>query len=509
MINTDKSYAYGSFASVYDIFREYVSTFFETSVIEYGTGAVSFLSPIYYGVTLKNWLQEFYWGQRTISVNEVLILLCGAAAAAGFFFLNRWLIRKRDAESAGKSMAFFIPARVIHVVLSVSGALWIGMFIKGMMYSRPTFWVLIAVFFGALFLYVLIQFIYVTDFRKVLMYKWQLAVVEVLAMGIACVFCFDLFGYDAYMPQLEETENISVSISNYFTEYSYTIDDECLDWEEYRLKNMQVEDQDELYRMIEAFVADQDDLENDAYHTIRVRYTLDSGRTVDRQYYIDYAQYTRELASLFDDTSFRQTTYPYLSELGENVDHVWLGYAGESHELVEKDGVTVEDFLAVYREEMKELPGCVIMEEIPLASLNMEDSTSGNDFYMLIYPSCEKSIACLEKMGWKVEPLLVPERVKEITVEDYREDYAETDVIYEQEAAAEIVETEEYYTTYRDPEEIAKILPVLMDGNYTEVWNESQDNIYAEVTVESPGGYSVIVHCEVKDGELPEILEKK
>lgn len=502
---------FGMFADL--IFNQYVRSFFETSVMEYGYGKGAYFSAFYYGNSLKNRLVELYWGQRGISVNGILFVLCGVAAVTGLFFLNRWLICRRDAEAAGKSMAFSIPARVIHIVLSVSGALWIGLIIKDMVYGRQTFWVLISVFFGAVFLYVLIQFIYVMDFRKVLMYKWQLVLAEVLAVGIACIFCFDLFGYDSYMPQLEKTQNISVSISNYFAESWYTIGDEELDWDEYRLQTMQVEQQDALYRMIAELVADQDDPDNDFYDTIRVRYTLDSGRTVDRQYYIDYAEYTYELASLFDDDSFRQSTYPYLSELGKQIDYVWLEYAGEEHELVAKDGVTVDDFLTIYREEMKDLPGSVIVEEIPLAALRMEDRTLGNYFNMFIYPSCEKSIACLKKMGWQVEPLLVAERVKEITVEDYRREEQEDvvyvqDVIYEQKTAAEI-ETDDYRTTYSDAEEIAEILPVLMDANYTEIWNESQDNIYADVTVESPGGYSVIVHCKLKAGELPDILEKE
>ena len=111
------------------------------------------------------------------------------------------------------------------------------------------------------------------------------------------------------------------------------------------------------------------------------------------------------------------------------------------------------------------------------------------------------------------DAIVVAERVKEITVEDYRREEQEDvvyvqDVIYEQKTAAEI-ETDDYRTTYSDAEEIAEILPVLMDANYTEIWNESQDNIYADVTVESPGGYSVIVHCKLKAGELPDILEKE
>lgn len=509
---------FGSFAQM--IFSAYISGFFDTYVAPYNSLGTSYLSPVYYGNALKLYLHQIYHGSQSVIGKESFLMLMGVAVIAGLFFLNRYLIKKRAGEAAGSSMAFAIPARVIHVALSVSGALWIGLIIKDMMYHRQNFWTLISVFFGAVFFYSFIQFIYTMDFRKVLKVKWLLLVVEILSMGIACVFCFDLIGYDAYMPGLEKTEKISLSIQNYYMDGGYTIDGEYLNVEEYRLRNMQIEQQDMVYEMIENLIAEQNEPENQTYHTLRVRYTLDSGRTVDRCYRIDYNEYEQELIRLFDDRGFREMMYPYLGELGDAPADVWLGYAGESHELLSKDDVTVEEFLQIYRQEIRDLPGSVMVEEIPLAYLEIQTREVKNCFYMYLYPSCEKSLAYLEKLGWQVEPLLTAERVSKIMIEDYRsfdDDSASDDdsaagdgvVTAETKEASVEMEAKETVFTYTDQAEMEQILPVLIDADYTEVWHESQDNMYGVATVESPNGYTVAVRCELKAGELPEILERR
>lgn len=498
---------FGMFVS--RIYSACMTGFFDTCVPDYEEDKLAFLSPIYYGNTLKNHIQEIYLGMRKVTGKETILVLVGLAAVISLLFLNRWLIRKRAGEVAGRSMAFVIPARVIHVVLSVSSGLWLGLIIRDMMYNRRTFWVLISVFFGTVFFYIFIQFIYTMDFRKVLRYKWQLLAAELLSMGIICVFCFDLVGYDSYMPNLEKTENISLSIQNYYMDGTYQIDGEYVEPEEYRLRNMRIGQLDMVYKMIKELIAEQDDSENDAYQHLTIRYTLKSGRSIDRCYRIDYREYEQELSRLLDDRSFRETTYPCLGELGEETTGVWLEYADGNHQILSKDDVTVEEFLEIYREEMRALPGSAIIEEIPLASLRMQ-TDSGNSFYMYLYPSCEKSLAYLKRLGWQVEPLLTAERVKEITIEDYRsydDESDDGDSYVEQENVIE--ETKEKITIYTELEEIEQILPVLQISDYTEVWNERRDNMYANVTVETPSGYSASLHCELKAGELPEILEER
>lgn len=493
---------------VQTIHSAYMEGFFDTYVTPHKNGKINYLSPVYYGSSLEKHLQEIYWGTRSVTGKEAVLAFLSVAVVVGLYFLNRYLIQKRPAEAAGRSMAFVIPARVIHVVLSVSGALGIGLVVKNMMYNRQVFWVLISVFFGAIFFYILIQFVYTLDFRKVLRYKWQLLVAEMFSMGIACVFCFDLIGYDSYMPDREKTENISLSIQNYYMDSGYTIGDEFVDTEEYRLQNMQIEQHDMVYELIKNIIAEQDDSENGAYQTLMVRYMLKGGRTVNRCYYIDYVEYKEELIRLFDDSNFRKTMYPYLGDLGDEPAEVRLGYADENHELLSKDNVTVEEFLKIYREEMRALPGCTIVEEIPLAYLEIQTKSLRNNFYMFIYPSCKKSLAWLEKLGWQVVPLLTAERVKEITIEDYRSYDEDIELVQaEAEAAIEIKEGE-IMTFYTEPEEIEQLLPVLVDSDYTEVWNECRDSIYADATVESPGGYTLTVRCELLAGELPDILKK-
>lgn len=500
--------AFGYFVKA--IIESYTSSFFDTHVYHSRDG-IALLSPFYYGTVLKKLVSTCCWKAGSLGWREFLLPPAGAAAAVGLFFLGSFLIRRRNAEAAGKSVAFSVPARVLHILMSVFGALWVGLIVMNFLYNRRVLLILLSVFAGAIFFYLLLQFVYTLDVRRSLQYKWQLLVLEVLAMGTACIFCFDLFGYDTYLPDRQKTDNISISICSYLSDGGYSIDGEYETLEEYRLSHMKSGQQDELYRMAEQLIADQENIKNQdrSCDYLQVRYTLNSGRTVDRQYRINYPEYRREFARLFDDESFRSVTCPYLGDLADTEARVWVSYAGESREILEKDGVSPKDFLRIYREEMRSLHGSVFVDEIPLASVDIVTGKENNSFHMYLYPSCTETLACLEKMGCKIEPLLRADRIREITVEDYRYMVTDEDVEMVTSSSAVYYKAREEERTFTDPEDITVILPFLVDCDYVDVWHETQENLYAQVTVESPEGYCVTRMCQFLQGELPEILEAR
>ena len=372
------------------------------------------------------------------------------------------------------------------------------------MYNRQISWVLISVFCGAAISYMIIQFVYTMDVRRCLQYKWQLVIAELLAMGTACVFCFDLFGYDTYLPAKDATTNISISIGNNYRDGGYTIDGDYVDSDEYRLETMHSDLQDELYQIMGQLIAQQDELQKSegSYNYLRVRYTLSSGRKVNREYLIDYKEYKAFFARLFEDDSFLCSVYPYLGKFGKEDARVWINYAGERREILGKDGITAADFLRIYREEMRRLPGFTFVEENPCASINIQTQENANSFNMFLYPSCVKSIACLETMGWQIEPLLVPERIREISLEDYRTSESQQNEDWS------VVEKADQQI-FTNPDDIAEIAPLLLESEYTDIWQDTQRDLYATITVESPGGYSVVIFCQLEEGPLPDILKKE
>lgn len=488
---------------VKQIFESYIGSYFKTYVYS-GNGGISYLSPFYYGSVLSDLIEKYCRYGTALQINFLLLPLGGAAAVIILFFMNRFLIRKRSAEAAGKSMAFAAPARVIQILLSVIGALWIGLIVKDFMYNRQISWVLISVFCGAAISYMIIQFVYTMDVRRCMQYKWQLVIAELLAMGTACVFCFDLFGYDTYLPAKDATTNISISIGNNYRDGGYTIDGDYVDSDEYRLETMHSDLQDELYQIMGQLIAQQDELQKSegSYNYLRVRYTLSSGRKVNREYLIDYKEYKAFFARLFEDDSFLCSVYPYLGKFGKEDARVWINYAGERREILGKDGITAADFLRIYREEMRRLPGFTFVEENPCASINIQTQENANSFNMFLYPSCVKSIACLETMGWQIEPLLVPERIREISLEDYRTSESQQNEDWS------VVEKADQQI-FTNPDDIAEIAPLLLESEYTDIWQDTQRDLYATITVESPGGYSVVIFCQLEEGPLPDILKKE
>lgn len=494
----------------------YQTEFFSTFVSQYSKNEMlNYLAPIYYGPGSRNHLLQCMGKEQGSPVGMALWIVLGAAAAVGLFFLGRLLIKKRPAEAAGRSMAFSIAGRVIHILLSIGGALWFGLFVKRMVYSKEAFWLITAALFGGIFLYLVIQFIYTLDIRKVLNHKWQILVVEGITLLVSCLFYFDLLGYDTYLPDREEIGNISISPDNYESSSDFYFGNRYVSSNTYRLDNMRLQETDGVYKMLEQLVSEQKEL-NDTdnlgyWRSIYARYTMESGREVNRRYQIDVSKYKGEFIKLFEEPEFRKMMYPLLGAMGEDVGTIRKSYAGDDNSILFKeDDPRRLEFMEIFKREMNSLPGSVFTEETPLASLEISFGKEKiNLARMMIYPSCKETLAYLRTVGLNIVPLLTADRIRQITVYDYRvaedEKSRELSSIVDQTVYAD-KEIGDVPKTYSEKTDIEAIAPALVNQNYTNYWLDISNNIYADVTLAGPNGYDIVIPCSFREGYFPDIL---
>lgn len=509
----------------------YQIEFFNTYIGYYNTEKWLFrLSPGYApwqtrSVFLSDVNKGIYLSSDILQMAVIMIIFLAAFLVIGYY-----LMKKRPSEAAGSSMAFSIPARVIHVILCIVGALYVGMFVYGMTDYNSILWLMAGVLFGGFILYILIQFIYTIDFRKVLRYKWQLLLVEVVSVGIAAMFCFDWVGYDAYIPSKDNLYSVAISIPDGLQYDSYLVDGEYIDAESYRMEHMNLVVTDELYEMLQDTIVlnedldegiSEDELTENGTFRVPVRYKLKNGRERNRIYQMDLNKYQDLFISLYGQAEFKNAMMPIYGMLDSDKTYeLYLSFENEYTALFGDDQEKTYEFVQVLKRDFEKRSGDTFVNEIPIATIDLNVKELEQSYGLYIYPSSKEVISYLVDSGYSLESCLKLENILKIVIEDYRKDRAEEENAYEETTGAYesaetissskiIVEsaTSPVYTEYTDPEEIAQIFPALVSCDYYNTWVDTCGDLYVVVTMIGKDGYQIQMGYELLEDKLPEFLK--
>lgn len=121
------------------------------------------------------------------------------------------LYRRRRSEAAGNAMAFESAARAIKFLIVVPGALVCYLFLR-LASNDSILWGIFGLLMGLLIFSALVEFIYCMDIREVFKDKWQLLFTGAICLAIAAEFCFDLTGFDQWIPKEAEVESAEISM---------------------------------------------------------------------------------------------------------------------------------------------------------------------------------------------------------------------------------------------------------------------------------------------------------
>ncbi len=475
------------------------------------------LSPGILPLEIRNVFSNMCQKGFSFTSDSVFLMTCLILFLAVFLEVGYYLMKIRPSEAAGSSMVFSVPGRVIHVVLCIVGALFCGLFVDNMMYNQSMLWLSVGVLSGGFLLYILIQFIYTMDFRKIFRYKWQLILVEVISIGIAGLYYYDWMGYDTYIPEYESLYSVALSIPDgYHYEYYY-IDDVYVDADEYRLQSMNLTVTEDLYEMLKDAINStqkKDAPYDGGINYMYVRYKLKNGRERNREYRLDLKKYKELFASYYDQAEFKKIMMPVYALWMENGEYsITLEYENQYTELFGKDTEKAREFVKVLKNDYDQLNGNVFINEIPIGTLNIFAKHLSRNYYVYIYPSNTETIRFLKESGYTMESSLVTEKILKIEVEDYRlpkEEQQESErenAIEIKEMASAVTLSPDEFVTYTDPEQISQILPALVDDNMNILWSDLCDNLYATVTYVGHDGYQQQMRCSFLEDELPEFLE--
>mgnify|MGYP001623827673 FL=1 len=375
----------------------------------------------------------------------IVVLLAGAVL----------LYRIYPAEASGRALSFSGMAPVFKVLICIPAALFCGIFVSQFVGIEGTRWLFFLCFFAVVLLCGVVEFIYQQDL-KMLLNGWRSSLICIgTVFAVLCVFRFDLFGYDAYLPEEDKVESMSLRsyfLTGYF-EYPSELREELEEIETY---GVFTENFTPIYLLAEEGVknaengidpqniysGDIEEADSANYIDTTICYKLKSGRKVVRDYCVERETILSALEELCRDDGYRQKLFPVFMVEGDSSMSISLRdvYGGDTDvmKLTEEERDTL---LAAYRKDLMEADIRILADASPVGEIELYTKDSGEtentdasygmeSSYVLpkagsgpgrillgsqyIYESFEHTLACLEGYGYKLRMKINPEEVSTI-----------------------------------------------------------------------------------------------
>lgn len=361
------------------------------------------LSPFTY-MDLVDWTQI-----RWVFISLLLVII--------LWEIQRLLMRIRPSEVAGRAMAYKRVGEVIKVALVILAGFASALFFYSVAYGVVE-WMYFGAVFGVVVGYIVIQLIYGVVFRELFAQKLQIILVLVGVLAAIVLLVHDVFGYDSYIPEYDEIENINIEY-NIAERYglSGVIEQELYD--------INMGKDEETYALIELIVENAksvvtEDIAWDEIRDIYVEYELKDGTTVLRSYECNLEEVEEALEYLWGNEAFLDATYPVrllnvtnVSEMGfydaNNIDIPTFDGIFDEEGNVEQAGYSKEEFILAFMTAYQ-------ADALAITEAILEEESIATGYYawtmpeeyifvssqgrFAIYPSFTNTIALMEEVGY-------------------------------------------------------------------------------------------------------------
>lgn len=446
------------------------------------------LSPIY---EYDRYVYELKYASNFSEINKtllpiyakwaVLALLLGIAAY--------WCYRKRPAEAAGKAIAFPKIKPFLKVIVSVIAGLTVCVMVYEAVYYKVWITVL-AMVVGTVLACGVLEVIYEFDIRAVIKHLVSTGISAAIVLLIFCIYHFDIFGYDTYVPDAAEVESVAVSTDLYYQDYfSYEEEkdfSEYINRSEYYRQNMFLTDTEAICELArKSQETDEKDMEDG--RQFNVLYRMKSGRETGRKFYVDYADASNEelLNRVFGNENFIKGEYQ-LAKADQELDSTFLIISYSNGTIKQAlPPMDAKEIKEAWLKDMEQFDFSLARQERPCGKLEFLFTDSYNTWNMPVYDSFQNIISYLEKKGVYYPVQLNPEHIASITVTNHHYSQMEAYNTYEDTegyaggvSSAESVAFEigmEVTQTFSNPEEIAEIVAHIYPSGLEPGWHSYKE----------------------------------
>ena len=400
---------------------------------------------------------------------------------------------KRPSEAAGKAISFKVITPFLKVIIAPTVGLIIYTLVFEGSYSNTAFAVF-AMIIGTILCAAIMEIIYEFDMRAAIKNLVSTGISAVVAIAIFCVFYFDIFSYDAYVPDEGKVESIAISINPYSNHYYKLNDDSIRSIEEgvYLRDNMFITDVEPVLEIVKNNQKDVEDMVE--RQGIYILYRLKSGREVSRQAVIDFADNSNAalLDKIMGTKEYREGAYQLFkdADLLKRSDTTITYRNGTVESNIPHKAS--DKLMEAWLKDMEKLNFSLVRNNLPCGYINTFYGVSYIRVAMPIYDNFTNTIACLEENNAYYPLEINAEDVLTLSVRNYNYGYDTENPqpyygrygSYSEAATAQVshIVSEDF----TDPQEIAEIVKGLYptSNNYGIGWISSDmlDSNY-EVTI--------------------------
>lgn len=431
-----------------------VFLFYEMAVRTLFLSMCSFSFHFFYGYSNDDWyvpwvspfkIMNLYGNEK---IGTFVAFLLFVAFAAAVLALAYWCYKKRPSELAGSAMTFHGIKPFIKIGVAVPVALAAGLVTAGMMGYEPLYGEgspFFPILLGVLFLLIacgLIQVIFEADIKGMFHKKLDIVISAVLAISIALIFRYDLFGYDNKVPDMDEIESVMIvtATDQRYLQQFYDEDMRQLTKEEYADKYMHLtgEDAENVRQLVLLSIEKYKQYPNrnefaqavEDYAGVQYKFRLKNGRVIAREIPLDLRDEENKAAIAKIETSenFIRYNEPAMSEYFVNavgngmykVDTTW----GNDMFLQDLSTKQTIEILKLYQQDLLQNSYEVRCNELPVGEINI--SLDGQVYYgrrvnLSVYPSFMNCMNYLKENGFETEEYVNIDDIDRITINKYYE----------------------------------------------------------------------------------------
>lgn len=336
--------------------------------------------------------------------------------AAALFVAAYVCYRKRMSEAAGKAIAFGKCKPVIKIMVVIEAAMIVGSIVQDVAYENDLL-MLAGMVIGAVICCAVLEVVYEFDL-KCMIRHWASSGVAILGvLAVFCIFKFDLFGYDSYIPDADRVDNVLWEPNVEF-EFYWDDDFQYISNVQYLTEHMHIAAVKDVLTL-----AEKDQNEN--YETmgdprrVTVVYHLKSGRDVERAFWVDFDNPANEeiLNHIIGSQEYKAGTYQIVQDVSsyDKVESITYSNGSTASILPLEDAQNLRN---AYLKDLEQMDFSLVRNHLPCGMITFSFQNYMRKEYP-VYDTYSNVLAYLKEQNVYYPVQLDAEDVACITITNY------------------------------------------------------------------------------------------
>ena len=475
-----------------------------------------------------SFIEKYADGNYSGTLIGILLLTVVLGASGYYTYVHR------KSERTGQAFVYKWAGIVVRFLVVVPTGLGVGIvFYMLPTDSSRTAWWIFGMILGTILCNGIMGIIYHMDFRKFFANKIQFVVSGAAVAVCAAVFCFDLTGYDTYIPSYDKIENISAGFSVTGVNYSYNVqqnEDGTVLVKDTYIGNVSdcnaIGIDPDIYSLIETIeersyesckkASDKEDgktlwkvllLDEDGVQ-LPIRYELKSGKYICRTYSVSRENLKELLQASYGQGTLKTQQYSILQLDAKYVGEVACTFVdGQNIFLFQDNQAKKEQLVEAFRQDVEEASAEELVGE-PCAALSInyaniptaetlenmmpgdEKSTCELYGYFYVFPQFKRTIEILKETGYPVS-------MEDVDLKSVEVQY------YMNEEKTEISSP----VVYTDADQLEELKKVLRNYSLLPGWEKPGSDAweYIDVTI---SGQESNENWGILDRDVPEFIKE-